>query len=83
MARVLAAVLICLSLQGCATLTVATIGAAIAIGAATGAGRFAGERIARNGWRRHIAYRRCHHLQNDYPALERCVLRYIHHVKGA
>ncbi len=78
MLRVLAAILICLSLQGCATLTVATIGGAIAIGALTGAGKFAGERIARGGWKRHIAYRRCHHLQHDYYLLEQCVRRYVH-----
>jgi hypothetical protein len=77
MLRVLAAVLICLTLQGCATLTVATIGAAIAIGAASGAGKFAGERIVRGGWRNHIAYRRCKHLRNNRYLLEQCVRRYI------
>lgn len=77
MIRALAVILICITLQGCATLTVATIGAAIGIGLAGGVGRFAGERIARQQWRRHIAYKRCHHLQNDYPALERCIRRYI------
>ena len=75
--RVLAVLAICITLQGCATLTVATIGAAIGIGVATGAGKFAGERIARTSWRRHIAYKRCQHLRNDYPALESCVRYYI------
>jgi hypothetical protein len=77
MMRVLAALLICLTLQGCATLTIATIGGALAIGAITGAGKFAGERIARGSWKRHVAYRRCQHLRNDYYQLEQCVRRYI------
>jgi membrane protein DedA with SNARE-associated domain len=77
MLRVLAIILLCIGLQGCATLTVATIGAAIGIGVATGAGKFAGERIARSGWRRHVAYKRCQHLRNDYYQLEQCVRRYI------
>jgi membrane protein DedA with SNARE-associated domain len=77
MMRVLAVALICLSLGGCATLTIATIGAAIGIGVVSGAGKFAGERIARAQWKRHIAYKRCQHLRNDYPALELCVRRYI------
>jgi hypothetical protein len=75
--KIIAVVLACFVLQGCATLTVATIGAAIGIGLASGAGKFAGERIARSGWRRHIAYKRCHHLQNDYPRLEACVRYYL------
>lgn len=83
MTRLAAIVLICLGLQGCATLTVATIGAAIGIGVATGAGKFAGERIARTGWRRHVAYKRCHHLQNDYPRLEACVRHYLNRSRHA
>ena len=75
--RVLAVLAICISLQGCATLTVATIGAAIGIGVATGAGKYAGERIARSGWRRHIAYKKCKRYSNDYPRLESCVRYYI------
>lgn len=77
MTRVIAIIVACFLLQGCATLTVATIGGAIAIGALTGAGKFAGERLARGGWRRHIAYKRCHHLQHDYYLLEQCVRRYV------
>jgi predicted small secreted protein len=77
MMRVIAIIMACFLLQGCATLTIAGIGAAVAIGVASGAGRFAGERIARSGWKRHIAYKRCHHLQYDYYLLEQCVRRYV------
>jgi hypothetical protein len=77
MIRVLAILLVGLTLQGCATLTIATIGGALAIGAITGAGKFAGERLARGGYRRHIAYKRCQHLRNDYYLLEQCVRRYV------
>lgn len=77
MIRVLAIVLIGLSLQGCATLTIATIGGALVIGAVTGAGKFAGERVARSQWKRHIAYKRCQHLRNDYYLLEQCVRQYV------
>ena len=77
MIRLLTIVLLCFTLQGCATLTLATIGGALAIGAITGAGKFAGERVARSQWRRHIAYKRCQHLRNDYYLLEQCVRRYV------
>jgi hypothetical protein len=83
MTRIIAVVLACFVLQGCATLTVATIGAAIGIGVASGAGKFAGERIARRGWQRHIAYKRCHHLQYDYPRLEACVRHYLNRSRYA
>ncbi len=82
MLRVITIVLICITLQGCATLTVATVGAAIAIGVASGAGKFAGERIARSSWRHHVAYKRCKHLQNDPYLLEQCVRRYVRLSRG-
>lgn len=48
-----------LLLQGCATLTIATVGGLLAAGAVTGAGRFAGERVARGAYTRHVAWKHC------------------------
>lgn len=75
-ARIVAALALCLLLPGCATLTIATIGIAVGIGAAQGVGKFAGYKIAEKRYARHIAWKRCYPLRNDRYLLERCVRTY-------
>lgn len=79
MRRIATIILICLTLPGCATLTIATIGAAVGVGLVAGAGRFAGENIARYEWRqwkRHVAYRKCRQYWPNQLLVERCARRY-------
>ncbi len=68
--KIAAIVLIGLSLSGCATLTVATVGGLVVSGALTGAGRYAGENIAHKV---HV-WRRCHRLGGNLRV--RCYKRY-------
>jgi hypothetical protein len=76
----IAALLLCLLLPGCATLTVAAIGGAVALGAISGGAKYGiGESLSRSRTERLIS-KRCGKLHTDLYR-RRCAnrLRYILH----
>ena len=67
-ARLLLIALLALPLGGCATLTAVTLGTAIGLGLASGAGNVIGEDVIRMAKRDYIKWKRCHKL---WPAERR------------
>lgn len=80
MIRALLILVLVLPLGGCATFTAAALGTAVAIGAVSGLGKFAGERGLNYARADHLIRKKCSHLKTDLYR-KRCTnrLRYILH----